>query len=602
MRRGVFFLLVFNLIFIIFSFQACQQEQSKPNILLITIDTLRRDHLGIYGYPRQTSPFIDSLARQGLVCKQAVTPIPITSGSHATILTSLHPITHGLLTNGFNLNPKIQTLAEVLKKNDYYTIGTTSVSLLDEARGFNQGFDSFTNCVSSKRKQGPATDPANKVNERLFGQIGEYLSNHRDKPLFIWIHYFDPHTPYTNHQKYKFKEKIPVNIRKINKDNTYSINHYDKEIRYVDEAIKNLLDHLKENDLTEKLVTCITSDHGEQHGEHGYWNGHYDFYTETLCIPLIFQGYGIPKNKIINARVTTMDIAETLVHMAGATFDYNIDGANLVSLFRDQSWKNTFSSGDECLIVSHPPDSKSLQLIKYPYSYILNLDRYYKYWYFSDKETLPVASFQRVHETNIELTSKKSKKITIRLPDEFRKRIEYAAFKIYIKESDYNKQVNVRFNYRLFTSLKINQRMDQLTVIHPVTSLDTVSFKLNLSVPPSSKLSGMDYTILSPGELLNYSKFLNKKKNQVFKQLRPVRKNIDHDELYNLKDDFEMKHNLLAGARKVVDSSELISFTDSIYKLYETYYRKGRKLFGRPGDIKRLSKKEKENLKSLGYL
>lgn len=124
-------------------FSSCGSEKIKPNILLITIDTLRRDHLSCYGYPRETSPFIDQLARNGLMFRHVITPQPQTSGGHASILTSLHPLTHGVTFNRLSLNHNVQTIAEVLKKNGYYTIGAIAVKLLSGKTTFLPGFRFF---------------------------------------------------------------------------------------------------------------------------------------------------------------------------------------------------------------------------------------------------------------------------------------------------------------------------------------------------------------------------------------------------------------------------------------------------------------------------
>ncbi|MCU0288621.1 MAG: sulfatase-like hydrolase/transferase [Acidobacteria bacterium] len=121
---------------LILTLSACKKVD-KPNILLITIDTLRRDHLGCYGYSLDTSPFIDQLAKNGVVFKNTITPIPLTDGSHATILTSLHPLTHQVIRNATSLKDKVETIAEILKKNGYYTIGTIAAFHLSSKYKFS---------------------------------------------------------------------------------------------------------------------------------------------------------------------------------------------------------------------------------------------------------------------------------------------------------------------------------------------------------------------------------------------------------------------------------------------------------------------------------
>ena len=127
---------------IIFVLPVCKKE-IKPNILLVTIDTLRRDRLGCYGYLPDTSPFIDRLAKEGLLFKNVVTPLPLTDPSHASILTSLHPLTHQLTNNGAKLDLRVETIAEVLKKSGYYTIGVVGAKHLSSHYNFSQGFDYY---------------------------------------------------------------------------------------------------------------------------------------------------------------------------------------------------------------------------------------------------------------------------------------------------------------------------------------------------------------------------------------------------------------------------------------------------------------------------
>ncbi len=185
-------LLLWGIFVFILVLPNCKKEEVKPNILLVTIDTLRSDHLGCYGYPLETSPFIDQLAQQGVVYKNTVTPLPLTDGSHASILTSLHPLTHQVLKNATALDMRIETIAEVLKKNGYYTIGAVAVYHLSGKYKFAQGFDSFSDRWDKGiDRQQNWQRFADSVNQSLFIQINEYLEKHKNKPLFIWVHYYD---------------------------------------------------------------------------------------------------------------------------------------------------------------------------------------------------------------------------------------------------------------------------------------------------------------------------------------------------------------------------------------------------------------------------
>ena len=221
-------ILLFAIVLMMLLLPSCGDgKKIKPHILLITIDTLRRDHVGIYGYPRHTTPYLDELARGGLRFKHAITPVPLTAPSHASILTSLHPITHQLTFNGAQLSNEVQTIAEVLKKNGYYTIGATAVKLLSSKYGFSRGFDSFSDEWEKKKNLDTAYErTAPSVNASISLQVEEYLANpaNKNKPLFIWVHYFDPHWPYHEWEHIHFKNKLPKD------ENREPMKRHDKEI------------------------------------------------------------------------------------------------------------------------------------------------------------------------------------------------------------------------------------------------------------------------------------------------------------------------------------------------------------------------------------
>jgi len=353
-------------------FSSCGGEKTKPNILLITIDTLRRDHFSCYGYPRKTSPFIDQLAKKGLKFNHVITPIPTTAPSHASILTSLHPLTHHVTSNANPLSDKVQTIAEVLKQNGYYTVGAVAVPFLSSQYNFSQGFDSFSDKWEIKAGLDNTFErSAESVNESLFKQVDRYLLNHKKngKSLFIWVHYFDPHSSYREHEGITFKNKLPE------RDGNPYIRNYDKEIRYTDDHIKKLYRYLEEKGIARRMVTCLTADHGEEFFEHGQTYGHADFYSETTFVPLIFHGYGIPKNKVIETYVSTMDIAPTLLGMLNLGFNYPIEGIDLL-----KGSKRTGKHRDrKFVIIGFDKYTRSLQLLGYPFAYILNFDHHYKH-------------------------------------------------------------------------------------------------------------------------------------------------------------------------------------------------------------------------------
>lgn len=573
---------------------SCSRTKEKPNILLVTIDTLRRDHVGIYGYPRQTSPFIDELAKKGTMFKNVITPIPVTDGSHASILTSLHPLTHKVIINAAVLNENIQTISEVLKANGYYTIGTIAVNHMSRKYNFSQGFDSFSDEFHGFERD------AESVNKSLFKQIDEYLTKSRGNksPFFIWLHYYDPHTPYKN-RNFKFKGKIPERYYKMKPTKIVdNVNRYDNEIRYVDEALKAVSAYLRKKGLEKNLVTCITADHGEQHGDHGWYSGHFDFYSENTFVPLIFHGFNVPEGKTIDAFVSTMDIAVTLLRMAGLNFDYETEGNDL---FDSKNLKNKKKKRD-FLILGYPPFVKALQLIRYPSSYILSFDYYYKRWYISQDNIIPQDKFKKIKPENIHI--KKRKKyidVTINFPYAFRRGIHYAALKVELKESNVWKKIRIKYCGRLRTQFTSEEKMDNLTIVSPINALDRMNYTIKFVILPITKITNIEYAVLSKDEFREYSNSMQKLKNDMFPKLWTMRKYSENDELFDLTNDMYMNKNLLSNNEKKY-SIDVDTYKGQIYNLFEFYYKKGKKLFNHQKKVRILSDKQKEMLKTLGYL
>jgi arylsulfatase A-like enzyme len=556
-------------------------KKIKPHILLITIDTLRRDHVGIYGYPRNTSPYLDELAREGLRFKHVITPIPLTAPSHASILTSLHPITHQLTFNGGQLNSEVQTLAEALKKNGYYTIGATAVKLLSTRYGFSRGFDSFSDTWKIKKGFDTAYErTAPSVNQSVIRQVEKYLANpgNKDKPLFIWVHYFDPHWPYHEWDHITFKNKLPKD------EERKPMRRHDKEIRYTDEHIKMLRAFLAEKGLAKHLVTCITADHGEQFGDHGYANCHVEFYSETTFVPLVFYGYRIPKHKVIDTYVSTMDIAVTLLAMANTSFDYHSEGIDLLKVVK----KPGDYQDRKFLIVGNPASTRSLQLLGYPYDLILNFDHHYKYWYVLtdlDNPGIPLEAsrFKPVPAALIE-PIKAQKAFRVTLPADLEKGLQYAVLQADV-QSGKGLSVRVHLPPSVFTrSVRLNPGIKQFTVLFPVAISDRIAvvIKNKRDIP----LKNLRYTFI-PEEELPAAAVSNQK----------IRNSKD-DEFYLLSQDLGMEQNRV---HEEQFKPVIMRYKKLIYDVFHYYYQKGSKI-SKGMKTKELTEEDKKMLKTLGYL
>ncbi len=317
----------------------------KYNFILITIDTLRADHLSCYGYKRFATPNIDSLAKNGILFKYAYTQIPLTVPSHASIMTSLYPETHGIKENDCSLDDSFVTLAEVLKKNKYNTMAIVSTFCLRKEWGLNQGFDSYLD-VSEYQ------EIARRVTRLARKHIKDLKS-----PFFVWLHYFDPHASYMPPRRYqKSYEKItPLEMRELEKKRNKIVSEggkparkdlrklialYDSEIRYVDNEIGKLYNLIEKLGLRKNTYIIITGDHGEGL-EHDYYFDHGDrLYEELLRVPLIILGpkNKIPKSKIINNSVRLIDLMPTSLDLLKIKYEINdFQGVSLLPMIEKNS-------------------------------------------------------------------------------------------------------------------------------------------------------------------------------------------------------------------------------------------------------------------------
>lgn len=596
---------------LLFVLPGCGKKEVKPNILLITIDTLRRDYLGLYGCPLDTSPFIDQLAKEGVVFKNTITPLPLTDGSHASILTSLHPLAHHLIRNSTRLNEEVETIAEVLQKNGYYTIGAVAVFHLKGTYNFSQGFDAFSDTWDKKRKPNEQWHRvAQSVNESLFQQINEYLEKQKKqkdkkKPLFIWAHYYDPHTPYINWKHIVFKtndkKKHPLHY------------NYAKEVRYTDDHIRDLYHYLEEKGLAKELLTCITADHGEQLGEHGAHAGHWDFYSENTFVPLIFHGYKIPKNKIIEDYVSTMDIAATLLGRVNLDFQNpgRVHGINLL----DANGNPKPVPKRDFLIIGDPTYVRSIQWIGAPFSYILNFDFLYKHWFVS--RTSGDIDFPEIQHTLKPVPEKAVRTeyfkksdtylVNIKYPYKPGKGLYYGVLKFDVKK-DHGFSVGYQIgpgNTRTSFGFKDKKPGTvTITAFFPITPLDYLEGVIQKK--KETEIANLKYALLSEKELLEYFENAPSKKdiqvdNKIFKKLKTPRKLKKGDELFNLETDIEMTKNLLESKDRSF-KVKVVEGKKAIYDFLTFYLKEKKKILGKTGREKPLTEEEKKMLKSLGYL
>jgi len=280
---------------------------SRPNVVVITVDTLRADRLGCYGFEAARTPHIDRLAEEGVRVEHAIAPTPITLPSHCTIFTGLYPPAHGVRDNGmYRLPDEVETLAERLKGEGYRTQAFVSAMVLHRRYNLSQGFDGYDDEL---RIEG---EPAmfmiqERAGDRTMDRVLHWLEatfapEQQRAPFFLWVHLFDPHQPYAPPEA----------------DAEFSPTLYDGEIASADRQTGRLIEALKKKEVLDDTIVAFTSDHGESLGEHGEATHALFIYESTVRVPLIFRyPRKLPARKTFDASVRSVDLMPTILGLAG---------------------------------------------------------------------------------------------------------------------------------------------------------------------------------------------------------------------------------------------------------------------------------------------
>jgi len=297
--------------------QTVQDQTSHRDVFLITIDTLRADHVHCYGYDRIRTPALDQLAKEGVRFAQAFTPSPITNSSHTTILTGLLPSSHGVSDFGVPLAAIHPTLAELLAKRGYHTAAFIGAVILDSkslAPGLDRGFefyDNFPEHTTTKSRWGRLERRGMEVEQHA----ESWLNAHPDGSHFVWLHFYDPHDPY----------EPPPPYSDIYKDHLY-----DGEIAYADSALGHFLAYLKKRGWYDAALIVVVGDHGEGLGEHHEDTHGIFLYDSTTHVPFLVK---LPNSreagKEVEAQVRTTDILPTILELLGLPIPEKLDGASL---------------------------------------------------------------------------------------------------------------------------------------------------------------------------------------------------------------------------------------------------------------------------------
>ncbi len=319
-------------------------SSTGPDVLLITVDTLRADHVGMYGYPRRTTPAIDAFFRDGVVFQTAYAPTPSTTPSVVSFLTGLYPHHHGVRLLCQKISPDVVTFVDHLRRAGYQTAGIVSNAMLaDEACGLGSRFDFYDDRVDEpepfreemfERKASRTTDAAI-----------DWLTRKRQsgRPHFMWVHYIDPHGPYRAPADKPIDfahetvitidpNRVPTYAREaeVTDGNEY-IDRYDEEIAYTDRELGRLLDAYQQLGLADEAVVIFTSDHGESMMEHEHWFRHQmNVYEEMVRVPLAIRLPGFEPSRVAQA-VSLVDIAPTILELASLPPPPGWDGVSLLS-------------------------------------------------------------------------------------------------------------------------------------------------------------------------------------------------------------------------------------------------------------------------------
>ncbi len=325
-------------------------QQETKNIILVSLDTLRADHVSFYGYPRETTPNIDEMAKDSVVFLNTFSSSPWTLPSHVSLMTAMNCINHGIYHNDQKIDPAILTLADVLREHSYFNGAITGGGFVSGSYGFNKGFDSY-----HVRGDINAPDQAEKICRASL----DWIQRHKDRNFFLFVHTYQIHSPYVSPAPYNEAflsghsavKQFDLHNYRFYQENRYSppatedigqniIDIYDGGILYTDEVlIKTLIEELKTLNLYDNTMVIILSDHGEEFYEHKAWAHGHSVYNEIIKVPLIIKFFDsdYAGNKI-KKYARLIDVMPTILDALNIKYpDQYADGENLLSLINNNN-------------------------------------------------------------------------------------------------------------------------------------------------------------------------------------------------------------------------------------------------------------------------
>jgi choline-sulfatase len=301
------------------------RQPRDTNVLLITVDTLRADHLSCYDKKTVSTPSIDALAARGVRFTQAIAQIPLTTPSHASILTGTYPQVHKVRDIGaFVLDNKVPTLASIASEAGFETGAIVGATVLSRHFGLSRGFKAYFDDMKEEKTTGRLPGVVAEIRAELVTRHAiEWLEKQRQqgigvsssKNFLLWVHYYDPHFPYDPPGIYRSR---------------YGKNLYEGEVAYTDEHVGHLLKWLEDQHLQDRTLVVLLADHGESLGEHGEYTHGVFLYDATVHIPLIVAGSGIPAGRVITQQVRSIDVMPTISDYLGLSSGNQVQGVSLM--------------------------------------------------------------------------------------------------------------------------------------------------------------------------------------------------------------------------------------------------------------------------------
>ncbi|HVT01964.1 MAG TPA: sulfatase-like hydrolase/transferase [Thermoanaerobaculia bacterium] len=292
------------------------------NVLLVTVDTTRADHIGAYGFREAETPNIDRLAREGVRFDRAISPVPLTLPAHCSILSGLLPLHHAVRNNGTGgLGSDRETIATRLKQAGYRTGAFVGSFVLNRRFGLDRGFDLYDDELDSEIVATNGLE-AERTGDIVVDRALSWLQTRDARPFFAWVHLYDPHAPYVPPEPFRSR---------------HLASPYDGEIAFADSQIGRLLAYLDQQKLTDRTIIVIAGDHGEALGEHGELTHGLLLYEPTLHVPLVVRD-GIHRGQVASEPVSLIDLAPTITSALDVSWP-RADGRPIAALVSTKASK-----------------------------------------------------------------------------------------------------------------------------------------------------------------------------------------------------------------------------------------------------------------------